>query len=229
MNNERSENREGTLRRPVQWRRFSLRTLFVLITVCSLFFGAWSIYVEPYRRQAQSLAVVNRLQGVVSFRPEKGPAWYHWLVTSMLGDEAFVRVDKVDLAARNIDDQTFRSLTGFKYLRDLNLDNTNISGEALSALRSMPDLTSLSLRYTKISDDSIVALSTLPKLSRLMLTGTKVSDKSIAVLEKMSSLSELYVRWTQISDAGAKKLADAMPKCATIHQALVADVASAVP
>src|SRR4051812_10842629 len=87
-----------------KWKSFSLRTLFVLMTICCLVVGAWSVYVNPYRRQLQSLAVVNALQGVTAKTGAEGSAWHRWLVTNFLGDEAFMRVTFVDLNGRQVDD-----------------------------------------------------------------------------------------------------------------------------
>lgn len=218
-----------TSSRSFRWKRYSLRSLFVLMTVSCLFLGAWSVYVNPYRLQARSLAEVNRLQGEVQFEPADGPAWHRWLVIKLLGDDAFVHVTKVNLAGRTIDDQALRSLTGLTHLKDLSLDHTKTTDDGLSAIRSMPELSTLSLRYTPVSDRSAGVLSALPKLSKLMLTGTKLSDETIPELAKSPSLSELYVRWTQITDDGAAKLADAMPDCKIFHHALATETVSAAP
>ena len=44
-------------------KRFSLRSLFVLMTACCVFFGVWSVYVDPYRKESRSLAEILRVQG----------------------------------------------------------------------------------------------------------------------------------------------------------------------
>lgn len=218
-----------TSSRSFGWKRYSLRSLFALMTVSSLVLGAWSVYVNPYRLQARSLAEVNRLQGLVQFEAADGPAWHRWMVVTLLGNDAFVHVTKVDLAGRNIDDQVLRSLTGLTHLKELSLDYTKITDDGMPAIRSMPELNTLSLRYTPVSDRSTGVLSGLPKLSKLLLTGTKLSDGTVVELGKMSSLSELYVRWTRITDDGASKLAGALPKCAVFHNALVSEGISAGP
>src|SRR5262245_30254305 len=93
-------------------QRYSLRSMFVLMTVCCLVVGLWSVYVNPYRMQRQSLATVNRLQGSPTLAAAEGPAWNAWLVTRLLGDEAFVRVVEVDLAGKQVNDDALRSLAG---------------------------------------------------------------------------------------------------------------------
>ena len=83
-----------------RWKSFSLRTLFVLMTLCCLVIGAWSVYVNPYRVQSQSLGVVNRLQGTYVLTTIDGHPWQRWLVTTLLGEEAFVTRTSVNLSGR---------------------------------------------------------------------------------------------------------------------------------
>ena len=206
--------------RPSHWKRFSLRSLFVLMTLCCLVFGAWAAYVNPYRLQANSLAVVNRLQGNAAQSPARGPGWHRWLITTFLGDNAFVRVTEVDLANRKVDDDALRSLAGLVYLQKLTLDYTPISDNGIAALRSMRDLQHLSLRYTKVSDYAAGHLSESPNLKTIFLTGTKLSDAAVNDLAKHGNVAELYIRWTNISDAGADRLAAALPNAAIHYHAL---------
>jgi hypothetical protein len=204
-----------------KWRRFSLRTLFILMTLCCLFFGLWAAYVNPYRLQQQSLAAVNRLQGNSAIAPADGPGWHRWLVTSLLGKDAFVQVTEVDLNNKNADEEALRSLGGLIYIRKLSLDYTPITDDGIATLRSMKKLQNLSLRYTNISDRAAQHIATLPELSNIFLTGTKITDAGVDDLAKLRSIDELYIRWTRISNAGADRLAAALPNCDVFHHALV--------
>jgi Leucine Rich repeat len=208
-------------KRLTSFRRFSLRMLFVLMSICCLLLGLWSVYIQPFRDQAQALAVVNKLQGEAILTSAPGPAWQRWLVTVMLGEERFIEATQVSLAGRPVDDETLRSLAGLIHVRDLNLDGTEISDNGMAALRSMKDLDSLSLRYTNISDRAIPTLSESPKLRELHLTGTRISDKAVETLAKLHSLRQLFIRWTRISDNGAQQLRQRMANCRIHHHALV--------
>ena len=99
------------------WRRFSLRSLFILMTLCCLLFGAWAAYVNPYRHQQRSLAVVNRLQGNTVKAPADGPPWNGWLVTTLLGQDAFMQVTEVELNGKKVTDEELGRLGGLIYLR----------------------------------------------------------------------------------------------------------------
>jgi hypothetical protein len=209
-----------TPKRLIDWKRFSLRSLFVLMTLCCLVFGLWAAYVNPYRLQANSLVVVNRLQGNAATSPADGPGWQRWLVTAFLGNDAFVRVTEVDLANREVDDGALGALAGLVHLEKLALDYTRVSDAGVAALRSMRELKHLSLRYTNVSNRAAEQLAALRNLKTMILTGTELSDGAVDDLAKHDQLAELYIRWTQISDSGAERLAAALPKCAVHHHAL---------
>jgi hypothetical protein len=213
--------------RLAHFKRFSLRMLFVLMSVCCVLLGLWSVYVQPFRDQAQALAVVNKLQGDAKFISALGPAWQRWLVTVMLGEGRFIEVTHVGLASRKVDDAALQSLAGLIHLRDLNLDSTDITDIGIATLRSMKELDSLSLRYTHISDRAISSLSDSPKLSVLHLTGTNVSDAAVENLARIQPLRQLFVRWTRISDKGAQQLRQTMVNCSVHHHSLVEESTTA--
>ncbi len=204
----------------ISWRRYSLRTMFVLMTLCCLLVGGWSVYVNPYRLQMQSLAAVNRLQGNSAKTPAEGPTWHRWLVTTFLGNDAFMHVTQVDLAYKQVDDNALRSLSGLIHLERLTLDNTQITDASAGVLRSMPALQFVSMRYTNISDRAAAQLAVLPNLHSAILTGTKITDAAIDDLARQSALKELFIRWTQITNDGAEHLRTTLPNCAIYFHAL---------
>src|SRR4051794_13812099 len=128
-----------------RWKRFSLRTLFVMMTLTCAVVGGWSVYVNPYRLQMQSLDVVNQLQGEAKKEMATGSRFERWLVTRFLGDEAFMRVTDVKLSGDRVDDEAARALAGLIHLESLSLDQTKITDQGAVVLRSMPQLKRLSL------------------------------------------------------------------------------------
>jgi hypothetical protein len=191
------------------------------MTVLCMLFGVWAVYVSPYRAQQRSLAVVSRLQGGDVIRaPADGPAWQAWLVTTMLGPDAFQRIEHVDLSHRKLTDDDLGQLSGLVHLRSISLDHTPISDAGVAVFRSLPRLEKVSLRYTKITDAGIEHLSNVHGLRAAMLTGTNITDAGAAALAKNAELSQLYIRWTRITKAGAAKLAAALPGCAIYHYAV---------
>jgi len=207
------------------WTRFSLRSLFILMTAFCLLFGTWAAFVNPFRIQLRSLAVVNRLGGETLAEPADGKNWHRWLVNTMLGDGAFVHIVAVNLSGKNVDDDTLRSLTGLTHLQLLALDYTKISDDGLSSLRAMRDLDSLSLKFNNITDRGVPHLVALPKLRHAMLMGTRISDDGVPNLSRLPEVSDLFIRWTGISNAGADRLRAALPKCKIYHHALIHEAA----
>jgi hypothetical protein len=205
---------------PSRWRRFSLRTLFVLMTLCCVVVGMWSIYVNPYRMQRRSLAAVYRLNGTAQLANAEGSRFERWLVATSLGDDAFVNVTEVDLRGRRVDDSALYELAALTHLETLKLDLTQITDDGINVLRSMPRLTTLHLRHTNLSDRAAATLAALPRLDTVYLTGTKLSDKCVNELATRSTMTTLFIRWTRITDEGAARLAAALPHCAVHHHAL---------
>ncbi len=191
------------------------------MTLCCVVFGIWSVYVNPYRRQFESLAVVNQLNGQSTPELADGPRWQRWLVATLLGNDAFVRITEVDLANRPIDDNALRSLTGLCFLKRLSLDYTPITDDGLASLRSLHTLNDLSLKYTNVSDRGAQYLTALPNLQHLALTGTKLSDAAVDNLAKLKLMQSMYIRWTHISDDGALRLRQELPHCQIFHNALI--------
>jgi hypothetical protein len=209
--------------RPLRAKRFSLRTLFALMTVSCIVLGLWSVYVNPFRRQAQSLAVVNRLQGDFEWEGADGPAWHRWLVTTLLGERAFVHVTKVDLSNRKVGDDELTALSGLIFVNEMRLEHTQVGDDGAAALSSMKELSSLSLSRTRITDGGLKSLASLPRVEQLALTGTKISNAAAYELAKLQSLRELYIRWTQVTAVGAQTIEELLPNCAVYYHELVDD------
>lgn len=201
-------------------KRFSLRTLILAMTAACLLLGAWAMYVDPFRRQAQSLEVVHHLRGDTQIVAAEGSAWQRWLVTTALGEEQFVQVTGVDLSGRDVDDRSLAAMADLRFLQELNLDRTFVTDAGSSALQSFPELRVLSLRFTKLTDKSAEQIGSLQSLGYLYLTSTRFTDAAVPHLEKLDGLDELYVRWTSISDAGAERLRRALPHCDVFNHSL---------
>lgn len=202
------------------WKRFSLRALFVLTTLCCLLLGLWSAYVNPFRRQAQAVAALERLPVEIGVDVVEGPAWQRWLVTTTLGDDAYVSVNMVELRGPNVNDEVVRELAGLNWLTSLALEQTQVSNAGLSVLRSLPYLQELTLTYSQVTDDGLGQLQQLPHLQVLKLTGTPITDAAVPKLAEFPALQTLYIRWTQISDEGAAQLRGMAPNFDVYHHQL---------
>lgn len=207
---------------PSLWKRYSLRALFVVMTLCCVFLGVWSVYVAPFRRQASAMAALEKLPVELDVSAAEGPAWQRWLVTTMLGEDAYVFVAKVELRGPNINDEVAKKLAGLDWLESLALEGTQVTDAGLAVLRLLPHLEDLSLTYSQATDEGLAQLKHLPQLENLKLTGTSISDKGVPALAELPALRTLYIRWTRITDEGAAKIRKLLPQCEVYHHQLAA-------
>jgi hypothetical protein len=208
---------ETDRQRARRWRRFSLRTLLLLTTIACVLLGVWSAYVAPYRRQALATQLVYDHGGTCAMRPAEGAEWCRWLVTKLVGKDAFVDLTAIDLNGAKNSDGLLRELGGLRALRELTLDRSDVTDRGLVEVAGMRQLEKLSLRYTHMTDEGVKSLEPLDQLRELVLTGTRISDQAIAALEGKASLESLFIRWTDISTDGAAKLQAALPKAAIYY------------
>ena len=47
----------------LSWFQFSLRTLLIVVTLVAGLLVAWRVYVEPYRRQRETMKLIEELGG----------------------------------------------------------------------------------------------------------------------------------------------------------------------
>lgn len=205
-----------------RWKRFSLRTLLVLMTLACVMMGVWTLYIQPFRRQAQAAVSIERSQGMMEREAAEGPGWQEWLVVKTVGPEHFVRVTMADLRDCQLVEGTLQDLRYLCFARQLYLDKTEISEELLEQLVRLKPLEKLSIRFTNLSDSGVASLSRMENLRELALSGTRITDASIAELGKMKGLQSLNVRWSSITPQGAERLRQALPECQVYYHDLAA-------
>jgi hypothetical protein len=210
-----------TMRR-VFWKQFSLRGLFVLMTLACMLLGAWTVYVDPFRRQYRSLTAVQRYPTELTIEPIDGPVWQSWLVKAMVGEDAYVSVSAIEMRGARIDDKAMQHVAGLNRLQSMTMEQTQVTDAGLAALRAMPELRTLSLTYSPITDRGIAHLPTLPALRELKLTGTQITDSAVPEFKKFAALESLFIRWTRITNSGAEQMQRQNPTCAVYHETLAA-------
>lgn len=176
--------------------QFSLRALFVLVTVVGVWLG---VRVNSARRQAAIVAAIEQVDGFVSYDwqfdeddHETGaihppaPAW----LRNLIGDDYFQTVTAV-------------YITNDPYLED----------QRLPAVDQLPALKKLALGETQVGDATMPRISKLNHLRVLDISQTNVTDAGIVHLERLRGLKWLFVgtwdRKQTVSDAGLKRVAPA--------------------
>ena len=103
-----------------RWLQFSLRTLFIVVTV----FCVWlAITAKRAREQRQAVEAIRAVHGAIAFQHQldrtepPGPEWLRQLI----GDEYFFRVAVVQLQGPGVNDASLAAIGRFTELKDLTL------------------------------------------------------------------------------------------------------------
>jgi hypothetical protein len=180
-----------------RWRfQFSLRSLFVVMTLVALLLGLHNWQVQRYQ---QAVHTIQRLQGRMSFGPDSVGSYY----TRPLFSEPIVFVDLAGTSAANDDLKRLRSLVD---LEQLNLSGTEIRVGGLTPLAGLTNLHALSLNGTAIGDSDLVRFRRLENLAQLDLSGTGVGDAGLKHLASLAALETLYLHGTKATGDGLEPL-----------------------
>ena len=128
-----------------------------------------------------------------------------WL-KSLLGDDMFWNVTKVDGSKSQIHDSGFIQLRKLPRLQVLNLDQTRVTDAGLIHIEPLTQLRSLNLSWAKVTDAGLVHLQGLSRLQLLSLKGTQVTDAGLLHLQRLAELQTLDLEWQNVSDAGMAHL-----------------------
>src|SRR5690242_970636 len=88
---ENASRDQPQARRRRRWFQFGLRTLLVIMVLAACAVMAWRVYVEPYRRQGETAALIEKLGG--SYKTAQADKW----LCKLFGED-FQDVVLVDLA-----------------------------------------------------------------------------------------------------------------------------------
>src|SRR5262245_15576908 len=96
MNEPRNRNDEDA-RRSRRWHQFRLRTIFVGMLLIGCLLVVYRAYIEPYRRQRQTMKLIKQLGG--TYESTAAESWQRWLLGSEAQNVTVVNLadcDKVD-------------------------------------------------------------------------------------------------------------------------------------
>lgn len=175
-----------------RWFQYSLRSLFLLATVCAVVCGlvVHKLRVDQDRRKIR-----------LEFRRLGGDArWdtaHWWSLDPTVGD--FTPNDYFHLnrswKGGGITDTDLRQLEphlrGIKYLF---LDGSDVTDESLELLERMPDLRLLYLGSTAVTDVGLHHLAHLPQLEELNLHAAGIPDRDISWLARACTRHDLKTK-----------------------------------
>jgi hypothetical protein len=178
---------------PILWQhrhrfRFSLRTLFIVVTIVAVGLG-WVLYEA--KRQQQVIAELEKLDASIYYASEKPP----WL-PGRFDIGCLRRIEGIDFGygTRTSD---LSLLKGMQNLQSLQISHCHVGD--LSELAGLRELTYLDLFDTQVSD--ISPLNGLHKLTTLCLCRTQVAD--VSSLADLRQLEILDLSETQVSNISA--------------------------
>jgi len=203
-----------------RWLQFSLRTLFIVVTVFCVWMGVVTKRARDQRLAVEAVVALGGKvyyshqrtrnvpnQGITQWNPQlesRGPRW----LKRLIGDEYFQSVAQVDLSGTEADDEFLRNLSGLPKLQVVSLRKTNVEGEGLWHLRNAVTLESLDLFYQdSLQDQDLMHLRKLSRLRGLFLLGSdQITDDGVANLAHLIRLEQLGLANTQITDEGLSHL-----------------------
>ncbi|PHR86364.1 MAG: hypothetical protein COA78_38045 [Blastopirellula sp.] len=174
--------------------RFSMRTLFILVTLHCVVLVPLSMKLYQARQQRLAVAEIQKLGGRV-----------HLNQTGT--------VNQVDLRNTKITDAGLEHLKGLTSLTSLNLDGTQVTDAGLESLNGLTSLKGLSLHRTQITDAGLENLKDLTSLTYLDLRSTQITDAGLEHLKGLTNLYNIILNDTKITDAGLSELKAALPRC----------------
>src|SRR5262245_11768449 len=142
-------------RRPFQ---FTLRALLIGVTLAAALAFTWRTYVEPYRRQRETMQAIKELGG--TFQTAEAPKW----MTRLWGAD-FQNVTAVNIADFDAPEALLRQIASLPELRTLAVGGLNFTDDHLRRLQRLSYLSGLVLDSTGVSAEGLTALPTaMPKL-----------------------------------------------------------------
>jgi len=91
-----------------------------------------------------------------------------------------LHVNELDLSYSSVDDKMLSTLTRFKNLQVLKLQQTGVTSDGIKYLEELEHLHTLNLYGTSVDDDCLSFLDQLPSLKSLFTWQTKITSEAIA-------------------------------------------------
>jgi Leucine-rich repeat (LRR) protein len=231
------------------YRRFSLRTLVIVMTALTLWIGYASYRanrqrgaVEALRAQGAQVRYAHEYEfdakhgpvrrAEITNAPLPGPDWLRGVV----GEHYFIRplvlwhvkdpASLVDLAGveeiygLQLDDREVHHLRGAPRLKVLMLNKMSTVSD-YGFLAELPELVHFSAIHVAFDDEDAAHLRRLSNLGWLQLGGTRISDAGLAELRHLPRLQFLMLNGTKVTDEGVRYIA----ACSNLERLTLTDTA----
>ncbi len=196
-----------------RWLTFSLRTLFVAVTLVSAAMGYLVWKARTLREQSQIIADLQSI-GHVTFAHEIGrvrPATPPGpeVLRRVFGNYAFSELVQIQIDDERATDDTLARIATLPGTLSLILTSDNITDRGLAHIARMSELSALELESRSVTADGYARLRTV-KLMALIFRGRnnrqRVDDSWILRLADLTRVRYLYLDDTRVTDAGLAEL-----------------------
>ena len=197
-----------------RWFRFSLRTLFLLVLVLSVWLG---LKVEAARKQHLAIVAVKALGVQVQYDFDKKDRDRHpnepeWLINLFSIDffhDVVEVVFSVNTGSPNGSDlsKLHPELVYFPQLRSIVLSGIACSDDDLQYLAGMKELQWLWLRSSTFTGIGLKYLGGCKKLDWLMFDDCPISDAGIEQIKNFTAIQTLYLQNSHVTDASIDLIA----------------------
>ncbi len=216
------------------YRRFSLRTLVIVMTAFTLWIGYASYRANRQREAVEALQTQDAQvryaheyefdanhgpvrRGEVKNASPPGPEWLRGVV----GEHYFIRplvlwhvkdpAPLVELSSveeiygLQFDDREAPHLQRLSQLKVLMLNKMSTVSD-FGFLAELPELVHFSASHVAFDDEDAVHLESLPNLLWLQLRGTRITDEGVRRISACSQLEVLVLTDTEITDESVNPL-----------------------
>jgi Leucine-rich repeat (LRR) protein len=193
----------------LRWYQYSLRTLFVFMTLCAVACSWLAVKMRQAKKQQEAVEAIQKVGGSVTYdyvyagKPNPQPP--PWL-RELFSDDFFATVACVDFDNTQVTDAGLEKLKGLTQLQALFLENTQVTDAGLESLKGLTQLKLLSLDNTQVTDAGLENLKGLTQFQALALDNTQVTDAGLENLKGLTQLDGLSLDNTQVTDAGLENL-----------------------
>jgi hypothetical protein len=209
-----------------RWYQFSLKTLLVLMVLCSLVLGAFSWRLQRAHRQARAVAALRSLGCEVGYeiieprvtggfkRRKKQDPWLLNIPIKWLGEDFFYDVYGVTARGEQPGSpdevkRFWQEVATFPALDYLTLEEKWIDHDGWKLLANSQSVRHLYLDSNRLGDEDFAVFGTMLNLQELLWWGVskKITDAGVANLDELTELQSLTLSNTEITDAAAPHLA----------------------
>jgi hypothetical protein len=195
--------------------RYSLRLLFLLLTLLAFLFVWIGTHYRSAKRQRAAVSELQHMGADTTL--ERGPNNIGNAVLRLtIGNHAVDRLSAVQFTDLDLTGTTLDCLHDVEWVSVVAFDGCTLDESALTNVVQLPKLQTLYVRYCTIPADAVEVMSECKSIRVLCLYGKNIGDDHICSLRRMPQLANLHLKDSNVSDLSMKHLMHIMPGLRTL-------------